>query len=133
MEQDFFKDFSDAIFQAIEQGIETNAILLNDKHAICREFFIIVNDITNINNNAVKTVPPMILGHKLFLSNFIPDEYDFIVTKVKEDNVPSDLDVIKKYIKIIGHGDNEQLVFKGISSKRNKKDFERIKSLIINE
>lgn len=47
--------------------------------------------------------------------------------------IPTDkvfVDTVLKYIKILGTGENECLVFKGISSKRNKEDFELIKSLV---
>jgi len=37
------------------------------------------------------------------------------------------LKILKKYVKIIGVEENEQLIFKEVSTKKNKKDFEKIK------
>ena len=36
------------------------------------------------------------------------------------------IDILKKYIKVLGEGDNRCLVFKGVSPFKNKKDFESI-------
>lgn len=35
-----------------------------------------------------------------------------------------------KYVKILGEGENAAIVFKGISAKKNKEDFEKLRKLL---
>ena len=50
------------------------------------------------------------------------------------DSNKNNLKLFKKYVKVLNDvDDHEMLVFKNISSEKNKKDFEKIKELLENE
>lgn len=124
----FFEKIQEQIASAEEQaclnGIKANTIILNENHAYVKEFFIRIKGMVS----SYKQVPPMILGKKLYLGP-LPEDYDFSLTYVADTADPLE-SVMKKHVKLIGEGENEQLVFKGVSTKRNKKDFELIKRLL---
>lgn len=126
--EEIMKKLAEAEKEAYLNGIEANTIILNENHAYVKEFYVRAATYTNYPESVtMKSYPPMIMGKQLILSP-LPDDYDFALTRAP---IPEeDIEVIKKYVKIIGHGDNEQLVFKGISSKRNKEDFARIKRIL---
>ena len=109
----------EAEIKALENNISENSILLNDKYDICKEF---VRVIRIGDNLSVNPYPPMLLGKKVLLVNFLPENYAFALTTtnapVKDDITP----LLKKYVVV----KNGQLMFKNISSKKNIKDFERI-------
>lgn len=137
--KNLFKEISESIkkaeVEAIKQGIKVNTVMLNKNHAICHNFYSALRINTSYTN--VTEIPPMILGKALVLVDFLPDDFDFaltftnvnspsdIIEKLKEENK-----LLKKYIRVVGSGGKEQFIFKNISSKRNKKDFERIKEAL---
>ena len=113
---------------ALEKGIETNAVFLNKKYDFCKDVYV-----GSFWGDSVRHVYPMILGKQLLTCD-LPQKYTFAlgknphktyVEKLEEENA-----LLKRYVKLIGSEDNEQLVFKGVSTKHNKEDFERIKSIL---
>ena len=75
----------------------------------------------------------MILGKKIFLAK-LPDKYTFALGTTNKpsyvEKLEAQVSLLKRYVKLIGSEENEQLVFKGVSTKRNKEDFKQIKEII---
>lgn len=120
------KEIHEAEELAYLKGIETNSIILNKNHAHVKEFYLRCQPSGAFDT--VRVVPPMIMGKTLFLGS-LPEQFDYALTyvptnKEEEENL---ICLLQKYVKVIGQGENEQLVFKGISTKRNKEDFRIIK------
>ena len=121
----FINEIKDAENKAVEQGIEANAIILNDKYDYCKSFYYSIN-------YSLREIPPMILGKEIYLGT-LPKQYKFALfhrgettmEKLERENA-----LLKKYIKILGEDENEQLVFKGVSPKRNKEDFKKLKEIL---
>lgn len=139
----FYKDLYDKLIeaerQAIKEGIEENTIFLNQNFDKTKQFYATISQL-HINHDGdvvVAQYPPLILGKKVLLVDYLPDKYSFALgwTNIKssEDRVKEleqQIELISKYVKVLGVGDNEQLVFKGISTKRNKEDFQKIKEIL---
>lgn len=134
---DKFEDFTGVLLgnlkeaeeEAILNGINANTIILNEKYAYVKEFYwsIKVNDFWSESAQC----PPILLGKELLLAP-LPDGYQFALVESKRQrrNFEQELNLITKYIKILGQGENQQLVFKGISSKKHKEDFETIRRIL---
>ena len=104
--------------KALEKGIQANTIVLNSNFEYLREFYY------SINRDIYK-VKPMILGYKLMLGR-LPTKYEFAMAELE---TPDYEELIRKYVRVV----NGQLVFKNISSKKNIKDFERLRGLVESE
>ena len=115
----FLRNIQKAEEQAIINGIETNAIVLNSDYDMCKQFFILCG----FNNQNIIRVPPMILGHKLFLDR-LPENYEFALT-YKEDYKaePDYRSLIIKHVRVTKSG---RLVLKGLSPTKNKEDYDLI-------
>ena len=104
--------------EALLKGIEANTIIINKNHSYTREFGLCYG----LNNYRV--VPPMLLGKKLFVAPLPPD-YQFALFHREEQESEEEklLRLLKKYVKLSSKG---QLIFKRISFKRNKEDYDKI-------
>ena len=114
--------------EAYLEGIETNAIVLNEDHTLVKQFYLTLTGPGEMGELSVRQVPPMILGKRLFLGP-LPDEFDFALTHVEtneETEAVQLMRLIKKYVHVV----NGQLVFKKISYKKNAEDFGRILDLL---
>lgn len=81
---ELMKQIAGAEEQAIQQGIRTNAIIINKDYDFCPWL--------NIGSRLIK---PMILG-KYILKAKLPSEYGFALTHVDEEKLESELDYYKK-------------------------------------
>ena len=109
--------------EAIQKGIRTNTIVLNNNFAFCKEFYA---QLVNNAKDVIKTMhfPPCILDKSVIRADWLPDEYTFALTETNTTNVndyinglKEQIKLLKKYVKIIGEGDNEQLVDKLLISE----------------
>ena len=133
---ELYKAFVEAENEAVEKGIRTNTIFLNDKFDATKKFY---RDLFDYAGYRVGTeYPPMILGKKVWLVSFLPDSYPFALTWTETptaeealNELKQELAVLKKYI----HIDDKtgKFVFKGVSPKRNIKDYEKIEEIIGHE
>lgn len=123
----FMKDVMEAIEEAIQNNIETNTIILNDKFDMCKELYYSL-----MPAGQIYEVPPMVLGKYLVLAP-LPDKYKFSVTHLKkfENNVSfaDILKILRKYVRI----KNGCPVFANLSFKKNTNDYELLKSIIGHE
>ena len=126
--EEVFKNIKSAMTEAIRQNIETNTIMLNGNHDMTKKFYIGVTSFGDYK--MAYECPPMLLGKKLVCVDFLPDEYDFALTwtniKSANDEIEELKNLFKKYVKC----DGQSLRFKGLSCKKNIKDFEKIKELL---
>ena len=80
--------------------------------------------------------PPMILCKDIRLVDFLPEKYPFALTKTNVNtsehikSLQNENQILKKYLKLVGEGENQCLVVKGVSSKKHKEDFEKIKEIL---
>ena len=114
--------------EAYLEGIETNAIVLNEDHTLVKQFYLTLKGPGEMGELSVRKVPPMILGKRLFLGP-LPDTFDFALTHVEtneETEAVQLMRLIKKYVHVV----NGQLVFKKISYKKNERDFNKILDLL---
>ena len=127
----------DAEREAFKKGIETNTIMLNDKFDFCKGFYRGLK--LGAEDIAIHEYPPMILGKDVRLVDFLPEQYFFALTETNVNtnnyikSLQNENQILKKYLKLVGEGDNQCLVVKGISTKKNKEDFEKIKELLNEE
>ena len=137
--KDLYEKMKEAEIQSIKEGIEVNTIFLNQNFDKTKEFYAAISQLHFADNGeiVVAKYPPLILGKKVLLADFLPDKYSFALgwTEMKSSNdriyeLEQELELISKYVKVLGVGDNQQLVFKGISSKRHKEDFEKVKEIL---
>ena len=99
------------------KGIEANMIILNENLAYVKEFYLHSFSYTI-------SVPPMIMGKEIVLAP-LPKEYKYALLHSDKNskNEKNTQDLLKKYVKVV----NGQLIFKGLSYKKNSDDFEAIK------
>lgn len=137
--KDLYEKMKEAEIQSIKEGIETNTIFLNQNFDKTKEFYAAISQLCFSPDGGIVVAqyPPLILGKKVLLADYLPDKYSFALgwTNIKssEDRakeLEQQIELISEYVKVLGVGDNEQLVFKGISTKRNKEDFQKIKEIL---
>ena len=130
--KEMIKIIQDGIKESIEQGIKSNSIILNEKYDICRDFYLSVCP-TLYSKGLYTHVAPMLLGKQVVMLD-LPKDYVFAIADLNlKRNVETVFDenqLLKKYLKLVGEGDNQCLVIKGVSSKKNKEDFEKIKEML---
>ena len=119
--------------EALKKGIETNTIILNTEFDLCREFWFCIDDVFG---KKAHMFPPSILGKTVILGD-LPKDYVFALTKTNVTNIGDYINnleeenkLLKKYIHLQGSGDCEQFVFKRLSKKKHKEDFEKIKEVL---
>ena len=131
---EFIKIIQDGIEESIKQGIESNSVILNEKYDFCRDFYLKVSPLVDSGfPGSCLHIPPMLLGKQLVLLE-LPKKYVFSVceTKVSQnvETLYNENQLLKKYLKLVGEGENQCLVIKGVSSKKNKEDFNKIKEIL---
>lgn len=130
--KEMIKIINDAIKESLCQGIKTNSIVLNVKYDFCRDFFLSVSP-TLYSEGVYTHIPPMLLAKQVVMAD-LPEDYVFAITdlpiKRNVETVFDENQLLKKYLKLVGEGDNECLVIKGVSSKKNKEDFDKIKEIL---
>ena len=129
---EFIKIIQDGINESILQGIKTNAIILNEKYDFCRDFYFSACP-TLYSDGRYIHVAPMLLGKQIVMLD-LPKDYVFAIAdlnlKHNVETVWEENQLLKKYLKLVGEDDNQCLVMKGISSKKNKEDFDKIKEML---
>lgn len=128
----FISVIQDGIKESMLQGIKTNSIILNEKYDVCRDFYLSVCP-TLYSEGCYTHVAPMLLGKQVVMLD-LPEDYVFAVAdlnlKRNVETVWEENQLLKKYLKLVGEEDNQCLVVKGISSKKNKEDFDKIKEIL---
>ena len=132
---EIYKVIQDSIRESVMQGIKSNTIILNEKYDICREFYLSIAP-TDYSNGSHLCFPPMLFAKSVVLSE-LPEDYVFALGETKVSPIGETLyrenQLLKKYLKLVNEGSvNEHFVLKGVSSKKHKEDFEKIKELINN-
>lgn len=113
--------------EAILNGIQANTIVLNEKYDYVKKFYFSID--RGFDKIAYES-HPMLLGKEVILAPLPEGIHYALFERPVSRNPQEDLNLLKKYIKIIGHGENLQFVFKGISSKKHKEDFEEIRKIL---
>lgn len=130
--KEMLKIIDDAIKESMLQGIKSNSIILNEKYDICRDFYLSVAP-TLYSKGCYTHVAPMLLGKQVVMLD-LPKDYVFAIAdlnlKRNMETVWEENQLLKKYLKLVGDGENQCLVIKGVSNKKKKEDFNKIKEIL---
>ena len=138
--EELYNKIKEAEKEAIKEGIEANTIFLNENFDKTKAFYNAISELYIGDDGCVGVLeyPPLILGKKVLLANFLPDKYSFALGKTtiksateRIEELERDLDLIRKYVRLAGNGDNAQLVFKNVSVKKHTEDFYKLAKILM--
>jgi len=77
--EEILKRIKEAQNQAIKEHIQANTIFISERLARLKPFALILD-----NTLTTRILPPMILGMEIKVTDELPEEYDFAITRVDE-------------------------------------------------